>query len=483
MNSDCEKMKDQIADLVTGILSEAQEQKLRQHLTEYVACRDYANALKNEDALLTEFVEKTDADMTRRQERLLQAIDRSYQSRKKQPLLMWRTIMKGSIVKLTAAAIVVIACVIGLSLWRGTQSGIALADVLTRIENITGYSYQLSSAMTRQEVTSKWTSHVSVSKEHGIKMTITAADPNSSIQDQHRHYRHEVGDETYLLPQQKSLVFVRHKAKIYDRYIYEGDHKLERYKEEYNEPRIIIKQILSCKHTSIGQSVIDETTVEGFQTTDIAYEGGFFGQTELEGKHETVDVKLWVDVNTFLPVRLEEDIVTKKGLHMHEVSYDFRWNVIIDAEDFEPNIPEEYRTPRGDIVIASYNEQNTIQGLKLFAAAVGSYPVNLKSANREFVLKTGFNFSSYKDMSDEERTRKTSELGLMFVVPYAFYKSLAEQNKEPAYYGEIVKPGDVDKVLLRWKLDDGQYRVIYSDLHAETVSPERLAELEAALPK
>jgi hypothetical protein len=36
---------------------------------------------------------------------------------------------------------------------------------------------------------------------------------------------------------------------------------------------------------------------------------------------------------------------------------------------------------------------------------------------------------------------------------------------------------------MRWKVSDNEYRVIYGDLHAETVTPEKLAELEAGLPK
>jgi len=36
---------------------------------------------------------------------------------------------------------------------------------------------------------------------------------------------------------------------------------------------------------------------------------------------------------------------------------------------------------------------------------------------------------------------------------------------------------------MRWKVSDGQYRVIFGDLHAETVTAEVLAELEAALPQ
>ena len=37
---------------------------------------------------------------------------------------------------------------------------------------------------------------------------------------------------------------------------------------------------------------------------------------------------------------------------------------------------------------------------------------------------------------------------------------------------------DYDRVLLRWRLDDGQYRVIFGDLRSETVSASRLRELE-----
>lgn len=120
MNSDCEKMKDQIADLLTGILSEAQVQKLKQHLTECATCRDYANALQNEDALLTEFVEKMDTDMTRRQERLLQVIDRSCQSKAIDTPSIRRLIMKSPITKYAAAAVIIMAVGFSLTLWDKT---------------------------------------------------------------------------------------------------------------------------------------------------------------------------------------------------------------------------------------------------------------------------------------------------------------------------------------------------------------------------
>jgi len=115
MNSICEMMKDQIADLVTGILSEAQMQKLHQHLNECAACRDYARELKKEDILLTKFV--SDMDMTSRQERVLQAIDGSCATMPIETLSIRKTIMKSPITKLAAAAAIIIAVMLSINPW------------------------------------------------------------------------------------------------------------------------------------------------------------------------------------------------------------------------------------------------------------------------------------------------------------------------------------------------------------------------------
>ena len=51
-------------------------------------------------------------------------------------------------------------------------------------------------------------------------------------------------------------------------------------------------------------------------------------------------------------------------------------------------------------------------------------------------------------------------------------------NPDYVYYGKTVGPNDKDKVLLRWKLDDGRYEVIFGDLRAETVTAAELRALE-----
>ena len=49
-------------------------------------------------------------------------------------------------------------------------------------------------------------------------------------------------------------------------------------------------------------------------------------------------------------------------------------------------------------------------------------------------------------------------------------------------YGKFVKPKDAALVLMRWKVSDNKYRVIFGDRHAETVTAEVLKELEKELP-
>jgi hypothetical protein len=61
---------------------------------------------------------------------------------------------------------------------------------------------------------------------------------------------------------------------------------------------------------------------------------------------------------------------------------------------------------------------------------------------------------------------------------FAWMNTIQRHNPDAAYYGKTVGPADKDKVLFRWKLEDGGYRVIYGDLRAETVTAERLKKIE-----
>ena len=64
-----------------------------------------------------------------------------------------------------------------------------------------------------------------------------------------------------------------------------------------------------------------------------------------------------------------------------------------------------------------------------------------------------------------------------------FYAQLIKEDKDVAYYGKLVNSKDVDTPLMRWKISDDEYRVIFGDLSVEDVSETQLDELEADLDK
>ena len=166
---------------------------------------------------------------------------------------------------------------------------------------------------------------------------------------------------------------------------------------------------------------------------------------------------------------------------MQQVDYNFQWDVPVDASTFEaPPIPEGYAIQ--DIFPELANEENAIEGLKQCVELSGDYPERIdlaylwaESEKSETTAALRLK-EKLKELTGLERDNKKMDALKPIRFLNKFYIGLAK--KDSTYYGKTVTPKDTDKVLLRWKLPDNEYRVIYGNLHAETVSPERLTELE-----
>jgi hypothetical protein len=402
-------------------------------------------------------------------------------------------IMKSPITKLATAAIVAIACLIGLSLWRGTESGIALADVLARIEQVKAYRSKSSLQRWSEKVTGEdpnkpynfeETHGTSLdSREYGSKSTWEQLDPNGG---------ESTFDESYALPQKRTWIFIDSKRKEYRRTEFD-DVFAEQW--QYSGPHKLLKEILKTKYESLGRSTMDGIEVAGFRTTD---PNSVFGSNQNFGQSKRqVDQKLWVDVKTRLPVRCDTTWVEfyqmeNKKKCGHDVAYDFQWDVPVDAADFEPVIPDGYAS----WVVkypAHITEETAIQGLKLLVELLGKYLENITDVDdtvlwlvKEKEIETPAAMrlkEEIKGLTDEEINNKLVDFLMPIRGLRRFYAFLQYNTKDRAYYGKTVTPKDTDKVLMRWKVSDSEYRVIYGDLHAETVTKEKLAELEAALPK
>ena len=108
MNSYCDKMKDQIADFITGVLPQTQVQRLQQHLGKCSACRDYAQALQEEEQLLTGLFGKFDASMPGREGEVINAINDLEAWRRTNIISVVGAIMKTTLAKHAAAAAVIV---------------------------------------------------------------------------------------------------------------------------------------------------------------------------------------------------------------------------------------------------------------------------------------------------------------------------------------------------------------------------------------
>jgi len=390
---------------------------------------------------------------------------------------IWRTIMKSPMTKFAAPALIAVVCIVGLSLWMQTGSGIVLADVLSRIEQVSAFMYQTTITHLGRKggdapanIETYATSLIS--QDHGAKFRMESNDPDSGQTKL---------QEMYMLPQKKTAIMILPDEKKYIRLEF-SDELLDKKQKEYNDPRAMLKEVLKCNYKSLGQSTIDGITVEGFQTTDPQYGGNGLGRQ--------VDVKIWVDVETWLPVRSEEDIVTDENEHMHSVSYGFQWNVPVNTADFEPIIPDDYTSmTSGLITVPAMNEETAIKGLRLYAEQCSQYPEQLGMKTMTSFIE---NMPEVKELSeqerdeflaDPERAKKLMDTMMPIAGLIGFHKMLVEGNKEAAYYGNVVTPNDAKQVLMRWKDSDSEYRVIFGDLHAETLTADALVELEKLLPE
>jgi len=399
---------------------------------------------------------------------------------------IWRIIMKSPITRLATAAIVIIACLIGLSLWKGTESGIVLADVLARVEQVKAFRCKMSLTMYSPGKPDRLEQHGSVvmSREYGYKGTIEVRDPNGG--------RVALG-KRYFYPKKKTLIQIGHPIKTYFRW--EVDDAEAQWNQEflsqYSDPGALLRDIVACKYETLGRSTIDGVEVEGFRTTDPNCRSSF-SKSLFKDPQAELDVKIWVDVKTRLPVRCEDFASGRDEMEnpwiVQSITADFEWDIPITAAEFDPP-----PVPDGYAVVNSRpepsDEEAVIQGLRQCVALFGNYLESISDNTKateliflaieksETPAALGLK-KRIKELTEDKKLDSVRSAGWPLRRLIWFYVRLIQDKKEPAYYGKTVTPKDADKVLLRWKLSENKYRVILGDLHTETVSGERLAELE-----
>jgi hypothetical protein len=198
---------------------------------------------------------------------------------------VWRIIMKSRIIKLAAAAVIIIAVLAGIYFTTGRTPAVtccAWAEIADRVGQIKTCTCK---AHIRQTGGPQGTQEADVdmytSSEYGTRMD-TYTNGNPAMQ-------------TYLLPKEKAFITLMPPAKKYIRMLL-TDERLAEMKGKGQNPQDMVKNFMSGEYTELGTQTIDGVLAKGIKVVN---------PPAMRGLYDNYIGTLWIDVKTQLPIRLE----------------------------------------------------------------------------------------------------------------------------------------------------------------------------------
>jgi len=488
----CNKMEDQLIDYLLNILNHEDRGKLDSHLGSCLKCQQKLESFKKAWILLEKwkpFISPSDLRQIKQEvmdniraqnlieeksskESFISTIESEKRKaqigrQKTSKVLIWKTIINNKIIASATAAAIVIGILLGVNfINKLSVPGVVWGQLVERIENIDFYTYRTRSISLDIHGTfvGQQTSHFYVWKD-GFRMD--------------RHFpwiNYDIIQYTSWLD--KTFISVHPEIKKYTRTLLTDEYINRMHFRE--DPRLSIKMFMSYNYTKLGRKIVDGQEAEGIEINDPK-----FGKFGFEG----CIAQIWVNVDTNLPVLLELEGTSGHGIvETKVISENFKWNGEYDESIVEPDLSEYSLV--AEVESIPVNEESVVLALHKFSELVnGKYPSSLanSSATVEIIMTylkihkekmgTGFLFWQEEDFDWEGYTALHSLLN----TTCTFYAELFNTDKEIVYHGEKVTADDSDLPLMRWKITDDKYRVLFGDLSVEDVSEEQLTELEEAL--
>ena len=256
---------------------------------------------------------------------------------------VWRTIMESKVTRYSAAAVVALAAVLVLlNPFGASKNGsVVWAEVVEKVREMRTVIveeeylfWEMDEAGTFREADADKLDVIKyASEEHGIVMDVFNDEGLLA--------------QVYFLKESEQFIIVGPTLKMYMSVPMVGD-IFDRIAATVT-PRGLVEYFTSGHYTELGRATFDDFDVDGFETTDRSVLvplpeplRSFFPVNYIVGR-------IWVDVETSLPVSVEAEFNTDRGpftgfnnLHGEWRSYDFQWNAELPEGIFEPNIPDDY---------------------------------------------------------------------------------------------------------------------------------------------
>ena len=430
----CTKYKELLVAYIEGLLDESHKKTVAEHLKDCPACRAEAKMLKGlHDRLVQNGKALAQSDLendvmnqiVREQNVRLKAATRATEA-----LKLRRTIMKSSITRIAAAAVIIIAVTVGI-----LQFGNGNVTFAKVVEPILKARTVIFDFFIGEEEGSPVMHEIVVGQR--IKRTISNLPGMTQIIDM------ETGKMLALNDVDKTAVYVDIKGKLQE--------MTRGYIEFVREVLMELKDSLDVKE--LGEQVIDGRKAIGFSGRG----------------NNNQELKIWADPKTAVPIRVE----LRLGREFFVVLKNFKFDVHVDESKVSMKVPEGYKLEEAEVDFTKGTEEDFIESLRIWAEVLldGNFPevVGTEQYMKQVPLLGEKLVQS--GLSDEEVGKK---VGMIFPRGM-FFLQLLELDGKYTYAGKGVKLGEADKAIFWYRPEGSEtYRVIYGDLSVKEVAPEDL---------
>jgi len=421
----CAECKEILVAYLEGLLAEPQKQAVTEHLKDCRTCQAEVKQLTNlRERLVSNGRTVAQSDL---EDKVLNRIIREQNVRLKTAnkagaaLKLRRIIMKSSITRMAAAAVIIVAVLIGIQ-----QFGSGTVTFAKVIEPIL--------------------------KARTLILDIIVGDEETG----------PVMHETIVGPRIRRVISTQeHLINIFDT---DGGKMLTL----HTGGKIAV---YSDIQGSLQEGTRDYVAFLRKIITDLQnnpdFEAEKLGEKEIDGQKVigflAGDFTIWADAETALPVRIE----VQSPLSV--IFKNFQFDVPVEESLVSMDVPDGYTEQKNEIDMGTSTEQDLVECLRIWAELLldGNFPEAIGMMELMKQLPQIEAKLAESVTSAEEGTRKGMTLGKGML----FIMGLKDQH----YAGNGVKLGDAETAVF-WYQPEGSetYRVIYGDLSVKDVTPENL---------
>lgn len=448
MNDRCRGFENLLLADTTEDIGAANRESLRNHLAACQSCRDFSLALAEDDQVLSDFVCATDEVLAGLTKSIMHSVkeQKPTSSTKIRPV---SNFFSSGRTRIGLAAVFFICLLLGIDILdREKTGGLVWADVLAQIVEAEDFICRRIEKRTGEP------ERVIVeyrSAEYGLRQEI--------------YHGRRLQATQFVIPAQKILYALVHRDRTFMK-MHLTDEQVAENRRQSNAKEIV-KSFRKNEFRNLGRKRIDGRMAEGIEISD---------PREWSEIFESGTWRLWVDIETQWPVLIELDGSAAGGsVHKTYTLKDFQWNAEFSSRDFEVIIPPDYEII-ANIEKLDTTEDGAIAGLRAFATLMdGRYPSVLSMATA--IAEAEKHLEGRHDKYDKNAGH---DVEAVFTVRNTcrFYGNLVAEDMDPAYFGDTVDAREFDRVLMRWRLVDGRYRVIFGDLRVNTLEAADLESLE-----